>query len=220
MESKSEKSPQADQASENSRETARVEAFSDGVFAIAITLLVLELKFPPSHELSGSLLDALIARWPSYLAFLTSFLVIGIMWVNHHYMFKNIKRADQPFLFLNLFLLMGITLVPFPTALLADYLQHRDANIAAMVYSGLFFLIAVFFNIMWWYAAKDLRLIARDVDPRWVKSISDSYRFGPLLYLAAFILAIFSVPLSLGLHLVLAIFYSLTGLTNRLPSSS
>jgi uncharacterized membrane protein len=220
MEVKPGKPQQADNAGENLKETARVEAFSDGVFAIAITLLVLEIRGPSSHDLSGTLLDALAARWPSYLAFLTSFLVIGIMWVNHHYMFKNIKRADQPFLFLNLFLLMGVTLVPFPTALVAEYVQHRDANVAAMVYSGLFFFIAVIFNVMWWYAVKDLRLMDRNVDPIWVKSISDSFRFGPLLYLAAFVLAIFSVPLSLGLHLILAIFYSLTGLTNRLPSGS
>jgi uncharacterized membrane protein len=224
MEAKPGRPPQIDpigeNVSESVKETGRIEAFSDGVFAIAITLLVLELRVPPSHELTGTLLNALLERWPSYIAFVTSFLIIGIMWGNHHYMFKTINRTNQPFLFLNLFLLMGITLVPFPTALMADYLQHRDANVAAVVYSGLFFMIAVFFNVMWWYAAKNRRLISPTADPALIQNINSSFRFGPLLYLLALVLAFFSVPLSLGLHLALAIFYAFTGLINRQSSVS
>ena len=115
------------------KETGRVEAFSDGVFAIAITLLILELKVPHLAEGSGSrsLAAALLARWPSYLALVTSFFAILIMWANHHAMFNLIRRVNAPFLYANGFLLFVVTLVPFPTALLAEYFERPAAPLAA-----------------------------------------------------------------------------------------
>jgi len=102
------------------RETGRVEAFSDGVFAIAVTLLVLDLKVPKPGDLGGeSLLSALARQWPAFLAYLTSFATILVMWVNHHKMFNHIRRTDDRFLFLNGLLLLFVTFVPFPTALVA-----------------------------------------------------------------------------------------------------
>jgi uncharacterized membrane protein len=102
------------------KETGRIEAFSDGVFAIAITLLVLEIKVP-SHETaeSSGLTSALFALYPSYLAFLASFATILVMWVNHHRIFNLIRRSDRAFLYWNGLLLLLISFVPFPTALLA-----------------------------------------------------------------------------------------------------
>src|SRR5262245_58066326 len=101
------------------KETARIEAFSDGVFAIAITLLVLDMKVPGSKDLPADvrLISVLGRQWPTYLAYVTSFLTILIMWVNHHRLFQHIKRTDNPFLMLNGLLLMGVTIVPFPTGL-------------------------------------------------------------------------------------------------------
>src|SRR5437899_1855756 len=99
-------------------ETARIEAFSDGVFAIAITLLILEIKVPGLQQ--GRLAGALLRQWPSYLAFLLSFVYIGIMWMNHHRMFTHIRRSNDTLLLLNLLLLLGVTVVPFPTAVLAS----------------------------------------------------------------------------------------------------
>ena len=109
---------------EDAKETGRVEAFSDGVFAIAITLLVLELKVPHVGDGgNGRLAAALLAQWPSYLAFVTSFATILIMWVSHHHMFTFVRRADARFLYANGLLLFVVTVVPFPTALVAEYFE-------------------------------------------------------------------------------------------------
>ncbi len=99
-------------------DTARIEAFSDGVFAIAITLLVIEIR-PPHVEGGGSLTEALAHLWPSYLGYAISFLVIGTIWANHHNRFRLISRSDHQFLFLNVLFLMCVAFIPFPTALLA-----------------------------------------------------------------------------------------------------
>jgi uncharacterized membrane protein len=111
------------------KETARIEAFSDGVFAIAITLLVLEIKVP--HEAGHDLWKLLLAQWPSYFAFVTSFATIGIMWLNHHRMFSLIARTNPMLLILNGVLLLGVTFVPYPTAVVAAYLGHDGARAAA-----------------------------------------------------------------------------------------
>ncbi|WP_052372699.1 TMEM175 family protein [Amycolatopsis taiwanensis] len=116
-------------------ESGRVEAFSDGVFAIAITLLILEIKVPSADE-HGGLWRALGAQWPSYAAYVVSFLIIGIMWVNHHQLFSYVARVDRTLMFLNLLLLMVVAAVPFPTAMLAEYLREDGAShVAAAVYS-------------------------------------------------------------------------------------
>src|SRR5713226_10354308 len=127
-------------------ETQRVESFSDGVFAIAITLLVLELKVPPAGN--SQLSTLLIRQWPSYVAFLASFAFIGIMWINHHRLFTLIRRSDHTLLVLNLLLLLGVTVVPFPTALLAAYLGHPEQRTAAIFYNSVFVVIAILFNVL------------------------------------------------------------------------
>ncbi len=103
-------------------ETGRVEAFSDGVFAIAITLLILEIRVPPSAT-DAALGQELLHIWPSFLAFLASFMAIGVMWLNHHRLFTLIQKCDDGLIALNLLLLLGITWIPFPTALLAEHLR-------------------------------------------------------------------------------------------------
>jgi uncharacterized membrane protein len=200
------------------KETGRIEAFSDGVYAIAITLLVLDIKVPHDLPESQRLIDALLQQWPSYFAFLTSFATIGIMWINHHRLFSLIKRADQMLLVLNGLLLLGVTFVPFPTALLAEYLGGRDQVVAALVFSGTYFVIALFFNVLWRYASYHNRLIDRRSDPRAVEAISRQYAFGPLLYLVALVLAWVSVPVSLAVNLLLALFFALPGRARRTPA--
>ena len=191
------------------KETARIEAFSDGVFAIAITLLVLELKVP--HELHDGqrLLDALIHQWPSYVAFLISFGTILILWVNHHRLFTLIRRSDNGLLMFNGLLLLTITIVPFPTALVAEYFRGNDSTTAAAVYSGLAASIAIAYNLLWRHAAgNEGRLLSRDIDMSVVKGITHQYRFGPLLYLISFGLAFVSVAASLGVNALLALFFA------------
>jgi uncharacterized membrane protein len=190
------------------REKRRLEAFSDGVFAIAVTLLVLELKVPPLAELpSGGLGRALLAEWPSYVAYLLSFSVILIMWVNHHVLLDYIREVDHGFLYLNGLLLMTITLVPFPTALLAQYVDQSDGHLAAAVYCGLFTLIAVCFNLVWWYAAGHSRLLGEDA-PAAGSSVTRRYMFGPLFYLVAFGVSFVSIPAALLICAALSIFFA------------
>ncbi|HEX6456490.1 MAG TPA: TMEM175 family protein [Solirubrobacterales bacterium] len=125
--------------------TNRMEAFSDGVFAIAITLLVLEIKIPELDH-GESLGHALAAQWPSYAAFVVSFLTIGIIWINHHAMVRRLRRADHSILIWNLMLLMSVSILPFTTALMADYLKESDGeSLAAAVYSGSFLLMGLVF---------------------------------------------------------------------------
>jgi TMEM175 potassium channel family protein len=190
------------------KETGRLEAFSDGVIAVAITLLALEIKVPPLDE-GSTLLQRLAEQWPIYLAFLLSFATIGIMWINHHRLFTLIKRVDHNFLILNTLLLMGITLVPFTSALVGEYIGHDGEEIAAMIYSGMFLVIAIFFNLLWWYAARQHWLDLSGDQLRMVKITNRQYRFSPFYYLIALLIAPYSVPLSIGMNIVFAIFYAL-----------
>lgn len=202
-------------AEQQQTETARLEAFSDGVFAIAITLLILDIKISPAVAEESGLLTALVQQWPAFFAFVTSFATIGIMWMNHHRLFTVIGRADHVLLVLNGLLLFGITFVPFPTSLLSEYMGTKNATIAALVYGGTFVGIAIIFNTFWRYASHNNRLIAHDADPQRVAIISYQYRFGPLLYVVALLLALVSVPLSIAAHLGLAVFYALPGRLTR-----
>ncbi len=189
-------------------ETARIEAFSDGVFAIAITLLVLDMKVPRALDDGRTLASALGAMWPTYLAFVTSFSTILIMWINHHRMFTLIGRADDRLMFYNGLLLLGVTIVPFPTALVAEYLRHDGQKTAAALYNGTFIFIAICFNLLWRTAAVGDRLLYTHASRQAVQRIFDAYRYGPLWYVIAFVLAFVSVTASLVVNLALAIFFA------------
>lgn len=195
---------------DDSKETLRTEAFSDGVFAIVVTLLALEIRVP-SHETTeaaGGLLNALAENWPSYLAFTISFVTVLILWVNHHQLFKLFQRTDHFFRILNGLLLMMITLVPFSSALLTDYIsQEENAKIAAMVYAGNFALIAAFWNILWFYGIRPGRLLDPKTPQELLDSISRAYLFSTPLYITATLLALIHVALSIGVVAGLAVFY-------------
>lgn len=197
-------------------ETTRAEAFSDGVFAIALTLLVLDLKVPKRAELQEPLARALARQWPSYLAYLTSFATILVMWVNHHLLFERIRRVNQPFLFLNGLLLLFVTIVPFPTSLVAEYVLHPEARTAGLVYCGTFIAIAIAFNSLWGYASRGRRLIDPQIPQARVEEITKQYALGAPFYLVAFALAFISVAASVGLCLLLAIYFAFTGTLTRI----
>ena len=186
-----------------SSETSRVEAFSDGVFAIAITLLILDVHVPSVSQ--GNLGAALIRQWPTYVAYLISFAFIGIMWVNHHRLFNHIRRSDNRLMFLNLLLLMGVSVVPFPTALLAAHYYSGGRTIAAAVFNGTYFMIAIFFNVLWLHVVKgDLLDSATRAS---ADAITRQYAAGPISYLACFGLTWINVRLSLAVNIALAVFF-------------
>ncbi|HET7095346.1 MAG TPA: TMEM175 family protein, partial [Thermomicrobiales bacterium] len=150
----------------NRRETNRLEAFSDGVIAIAITLLVLELRAPELPEASpAALWRALGDLWPAYVGYVISFATIGILWANHRTIFEVIDRVDHELVLTNLLLLFCIGVIPFPTSLVADYLGRPAERTAVLVYSGWFLLTALSFNLVWRAAARDGRLLDPNADP-------------------------------------------------------
>ncbi len=202
-------------------ETSRIEMFSDGVFAIAITLLVIEIGVPHlENEPEGTtLFGALIERWPSYLGYALSFLQIGVIWANHHNRFTYIARSDHILLFLNIVFLMCVAFIPFPTALLAEYIQSEERTVAVAVYTGTLAVTAVFFTLLWLYAANGHRLVNRDLDPVTLRSMTRRYVFGMALYIAAFALTFINAVLSLALIVGLALLFILPEPGRRLVKS-
>jgi uncharacterized membrane protein len=194
------------------KETGRIEAFSDGVFAIAITLLVLELKVPhlPEDAGRGALAAALLRQWPSYLAFVTSFFTILIMWANHHAIFNLVHKTDAEFLFANGFLLLLVTVVPFPTALLAEYLTKPGAPVAAAVYAGTFVVAGLAYNVLWRSAIRGRRLLKSHVREETLQDMTRRYRIGVPLYLAATAAAFVSVAVTVAICVGLWIFWIAT----------
>jgi uncharacterized membrane protein len=135
--------------------TTRFETFSDGVFAIAATLLVLEFSVS-----GGDLGHELLHIWPSYLAYVTSFLTIGIIWMNHHHTVSLIARTDRTMLFINNLLLLTVAFLPFPTKLVGDNLRGGDEQAAALAYAGTLVAMAILHQFWWQYARRNRRLIA------------------------------------------------------------
>lgn len=187
--------------------TSRLEAFSDGVFAIAITLLVLEFGVDTAtHDLGSQLLHI----WPSYLAYVTSFLTIGVIWVNHHALFDFVGRVDRALLFLNSLLLMVVAFTPFPTRLIAGFLrQGGNEETAALAYGITFVVMAVIFQLLWRYMATGRRLIRPEVSQEAVDDISRAYLPGVPIYAGATLVALASPLASIALYLAIALFYAL-----------
>jgi uncharacterized membrane protein len=156
------------------RDPARLVFFSDAVFAIAVTLLVLDIR-PP--EDTRHLLHGLAALWPSYLAYTVTFLLIGQVWANHHVMFDHIRSADRMVLFLNTLLLMDIAFLPFAAAVLSAAFRTGHGQRTAVVFHGLAFeLAAILFNAMWGYARRGQRLLGTTIDSVGARAISRRFR--------------------------------------------
>ena len=179
------------------------------MFAIAITLLIIEIGVPHVGEF-GSLFGKLVHLWPSYLGYVVSFLVIGTVWANHHNRFRLISRADNILLFINILFLMCVAFIPFPTALLSEYVSdetHRTTAVA--VYSGTLAVTAVFIALLWFYAATNYRLIDRSVDPFLLRAMTRRYVFGMLSFTFTFALAFVSPAASLALIVTLVLIFVL-----------
>jgi uncharacterized membrane protein len=189
--------------------TARLETFADGVFAIAATLLILNVEVPDlgDHSLSHELLRL----WPAYIGYVVSFVTIGIIWVNHHTVLDLLHSTDRTFLFINVFFLLCIAFIPFPTRLLATYVRTDDGQAAAVLYGITLTTTAVFFNLMWRYAiGAGGRLLRADADRRVVDGITRSYRPGVAMYAGAAIVGFFQAEVSATLYAAIALFYVLS----------
>jgi uncharacterized membrane protein len=186
--------------------TNRVEAFSDGVFAVAITLLVFDLKVPTSRP--GVLWEALRGEWPSYAGYAISFLIIGIIWVNHHAIFQQIARVDRVLLFLNLLLLMCVAVIPFPTALLARYIESgTNSHVAAVIYSGTMLWMAVSFSLIWGYATSVDGLLDERLDRAVARRTFPRFAIGVAIYVVTIGVALVSATLCLAIHGLIALYY-------------
>ena len=183
--------------------TGRLEAFSDGVFAIAATLLVLEFTVNHSKDLAPQLLNL----WPAYLAYVTSFVTIGIIWMNHHHTVSMLGRVDRTFLFINILLLLTIAFLPFPTKLVGDDLRHGGEEAAALDYTATLLLMAILHQFWWQYARRGRRLIKADVADSALAAVDRSYMAGVPAYGIAFVVAFFSPLAAVFITFGIAAFY-------------
>jgi len=181
----------------------RLEAFSDGVFAIAITLLILEIKVPHAEH---GLWAGLLALWPSYIAFLMSFIVILIMWVNHHELLRLVERVNYPILFANGLLLLTVTFVPFPTAVLAEHLATPAANAAVAFYCGTFVMNGLVWNLLFSTMVRS-GLLRPECTPATIAGVRKGYYMGLSVYLLAALLAFVQPWLGLLLNVSLWILW-------------
>jgi uncharacterized membrane protein len=197
-------------SSKGEKQTGRLEAFSDGVFAIAMTLLALDLKVPHLEApTAAALATALANQWPQYFAFVTSFFTVLIMWVHHHVIFKLVRCTDARLLFANGFLLMVVTVVALPTAAVAEYLRTPGAPTSVALYAGTFVLISIAFYVLL-MAAFRRSVLDPDAPDATVKRLRRDYRLGPPLYSLALIAAPFSPLLSMLICTALWIFWMFT----------
>jgi uncharacterized membrane protein len=185
----------------------RLELFSDGVIAIAITLLVLDIDVP--HVGDGDLIDALLDQWPSYAAFVISFVVIGIIWVSHHSMFQRIARVDRGLLFVNLALLLGIVFLPFPTGLLAEYVAEggQNAHVSAAIYSATMTLIGCAFAAMWAHLLRRPHLLVDGLPRDGVRRALHRSFVGPVVYALTIGLAFVNAKACFVVYLLIAAYF-------------
>lgn len=190
----------------------RLEAFSDGVLAVVITLLILDIKVPATDVNHGHLSDALGRQWPRYLAYLLSFFVVGILWLNHHATVNLLAHTDHTVQVLNLLLLLPISVLPWSTSLLAEYARDGtagDQRTAVVVYGGLSSLMTVAYNILWRYLLRHPDLHKPHVTAGLLQVRNRRYNLGLPAYPIATVVGLANPILFLSLMLALAFFYLL-----------
>jgi uncharacterized membrane protein len=187
----------------------RLEAFSDGVFAVAITLLVLEIHVPAGEHLWHDLKE----EWPSFASFFVSFWVIGIIWVNHHGVFDHLKRVDRGVLYLNLLVLLTVVFIPFSTALIAEHLKSgADEEVAALVYSGAFLALAIAFGLLWTYITRHRESLGVELTDEQVRRTTLVFLIGNPFYAVAVVCAFISPAAVLVINALLAFYYLVVGI--------
>jgi uncharacterized membrane protein len=188
----------------------RIEALADGVFAIALTLLILDIKVPVLEPQDGGheLLQKLLALWPKFLAFVVSFMIIGVYWVGHHAQLHFIQRSDRPFMWMNLVFLMVISAMPFSTSLLGAY---HDQPVAVVVYCGNLILAGLVLYAQLRYAAGPGKLFDPEIDPAFIQRGGQRTLMGPAIYVVALGLAFVNTTLSLIVCALVPVLYLLPG---------
>jgi uncharacterized membrane protein len=192
---------------------SRLESFSDGVFSIAATLLVLQLHVPTQEE--GDFGRALLSQWPTYASYAVSFMTIGIIWVNHHTLFANVTQVDRPLLLMNLLLLLSVSTIPFPTALLGRYIgTGAPSHLAAAIYGGVMATMSLSFSALWVRVTRTLPKPAGPPHPR--RPLIRSFA-GLGAYVLGIALAAISAEASLLVYACVAIFFVLPPLQDEAP---
>jgi len=201
-------------------ESTRVDAFSDGVFAIAITLLVLDLKAPASR---GAVLHDLLVQWPAYVAYLASFGYIGVIWVNHHYLFTRIARVNGALLWRNLALLLAMSVLPFPTAVVSSAFQYGDVNderTAVVFYALVAGAAAVTWLVLFHFLSRAPYLLADEAHTAFFAAERRRAVFGVTLYGLSALAAAWYPVAGLVVACVLPVFYGMTSTGWRFPGSA
>lgn len=195
--------------------TGRLEAFSDGVIAVAITLLALNLPLPPDTKLP-ELAPYLGQHWPSFVAFAVSFLTIGIIWINHHAMVRRLRSADTAILFLNILLLMTVCLLPFTTGLMAQYLRDpHGERLAAAIWGGSFLLMgSTFLTVQWHLMIVKPHLLDKRLTPKMRRAVLRRNAVGVLPYALATAGAAITPYITLVICGLVAVFYALPATTD------
>lgn len=185
----------------------RIQGLSDGVSAIAVTLLVLDLHVPSPNDVSraGGLTFALATLWPKYLAYCISFTLLGSLWIGHHVIFHFTRRIDRPLLWINIFFLMCLASVPFITALVSEY-RHEQS--AIVIYGCTMTAISLVLYAQWWYATRGRHLVDNDLDPAVIAYGRLRLLVGPLVYLVAVIISFATPEASLFVYLAAPILYA------------
>lgn len=190
--------------------TQRIEAFSDGVFSIAITLLILEVKIPHLAGTGQSLTRALLALWPAYLTYILTFVTVGIYWANHNYIFRLYQKTNHIFNMLNVIFLMCVSFMPLPASTLGEYVldpQHRQA--AVIFYTVGLLLPGLTWLLVWLYASHDYRLIDPRLTPRYVQRMTRQYVVSALLYVLALLVSLWNPLVGLSVAAGLTCLYLL-----------
>ena len=188
---------------------ARLEAFSDGVFAVAITLLVVNLHAPQSINGHGDLLADLGHQWPAYVSLVISFTTVGIIWINHHAVFTLVEKVDRTLLILNLLLLLAVVVIPYPTELLGEAFQAgRNQGTVMVIYNLSSVFMGAAFGGVFFYATGSPQIRHRDLPPGYVRRLAPRFSSGTVVYLLAAAVALVAPYVSLAMNGAMALYYA------------
>jgi uncharacterized membrane protein len=193
---------------------SRIEALTDGVFAIAMTLLVFGIRVPQLARPPGpgQLWRSVVALWPQLLSYVMSFVILGIYWIGHHNQFHYIRRSDRTLLWINIAFLMSVTFIPFTTALLGDYPAER---ISVVIYGVNLIIVGFFLYLHWAYATGPHRLIDSNVSPAVIRLAKQRIMAAPVIIAASILLSLYVIRLSLLLYILVLFYYILPGKIDR-----